>query len=271
MPELPEVETIRQCVEGRVGGKTVREAVVRNPNLRWPVPGELPDLLAGRTVRTVDRRGKYLLLRCEGGTVLIHLGMSGRLLVRDLDTPLEKHDHVDIVFEDRTVLRLNDTRRFGCVLWTEEDPLEHPLLERLGPEPLENGFNGRHLFERSRNRIVMVKSFIMDSRVVVGVGNIYANEALFAAGIRPDRECGRISRKRYDRLAAGIKEVLQRAIDCGGTTFRDYCDAEGNPGSFALDLMVYNRAGEPCRACGATVQGSRLGQRATYYCPRCQR
>ena len=271
MPELPEVETTRRGIARHLVGQTVKGVVVRNPHLRQPVPRSLARELPGQVIAAVERRGKYLLLRAGPGTVLIHLGMSGSLRVIDSRVPPGKHDHVDMELANGRCLRFSDPRRFGLVLWVRDDPLCHPLLQRLGPEPLGNGFDGDYLFERSRSRRVAVKQFLMDASVVVGVGNIYANEALYAAGIDPRRAAGRISRQRYQRLAEGVKAVLRQAIGHGGTTLRDFSDSDGRPGYFAQELMVYGREGEQCKECGAAIQRISQGQRSTWYCPRCQR
>jgi formamidopyrimidine-DNA glycosylase len=271
MPELPEVETTRRGIAPHVEGKRVSKVVVRSGKLRRPVPPELPELLTGRTILRVERRGKYLLLRTDRGSVILHLGMSGHLRIVPAMTAAEKHDHLDIVLENGTALRLTDPRRFGLALWTTGDPLEHPLLAGLGPEPLEEEFDGDYLFQASRGRSLAVKQFIMESRIVAGVGNIYANEALFRAGIHPARPAGRISRIRCHRLAEAAREVLTAAIALGGTTLRDFSDGEGKPGYFRLRLDVYGREGEPCPKCGDSIRQSRQGGRATYFCRKCQR
>lgn len=270
MPELPEVETTRRGIEPHVLGRRVERLLVRDGRLRWPVPPELPATLAGQTIDAVERRGKYLLMRTAAGTVIVHLGMSGSLRVLPAEIPPARHDHVDWVLDDGRCLRLRDPRRFGCVLWTEDDPMRHPLLADLGPEPHGEGFSGGYLFELSRGRTVGVKGFIMNSHVVVGVGNIYANESLFRAGIHPARAAGRIGRERYDELAGAIRDILAAAILQGGTTLRDFTDSEGKPGYFRHELQVYGRAGEPCTVCGAPLRLSRQDQRATVYCPNCQ-
>jgi formamidopyrimidine-DNA glycosylase len=221
-------------------------------------------------VESLVRRGKYLLLGFASGNVIIHLGMSGSLRVADCDTAREKHDHVEFVFQNNKCLRLRDPRRFGAVLYTTEDPLQHKLLVNLGPEPLQRTFSGRHLYDHSRNKKVAVKLFIMNSKIVVGVGNIYANEALFLAGIHPKRIAGRLSAERYDRLAQAIKKVLRAAIKSGGTTLRDFTAEDGRPGYFQQKLNVYGKADEPCPVCGTPIKHITLGQRATYYCPHCQ-
>ena len=271
MPELPEVETTRRGIEPHLRGQRIKRVTVRQPRLRWPVPAELPELLRGRTVQAVERRAKYLLVTFSHGTLILHLGMSGSLRVIEAGEPAGFHDHVDIEFGSGQALRLTDPRRFGAVLWAEADPHAHPLLRELGPEPLTDAFDGDSLFERARGRSAPIKTFLMDNHVVVGVGNIYANEALFAAGIRPDRAAGRVSRERYQRLAAEVKTVLARAIEQGGTTLRDFVGGDGKPGYFKVELAVYGRGGEDCRSCRAPLHEVRLGQRSTVYCRHCQR
>ncbi|MEW6443936.1 MAG: bifunctional DNA-formamidopyrimidine glycosylase/DNA-(apurinic or apyrimidinic site) lyase [bacterium] len=271
MPELPEVETVRRSITPLILGKTVDSVVVRSPQLRWPVPRGIASLLAGQRVRGVERRGKYLILRFAAGSVILHLGMSGRILICSRDAVYDRHDHIDLVFKGGRALRLRDPRRFGALLWTREDPLRHQLLSSLGPEPLGDGFSGSHLYRCARGRKAPVKHLIMDGRVVAGVGNIYAAEALFAAGIHPGRAAGRISRPRCERLAGAIREVLEEAVDCGGTTLRDFHDPSGSPGLFQPRLMVYGREGQPCRVCASPVAKIAQGQRSTYFCRRCQR
>lgn len=271
MPELPEVETTRRGIEPHVRGRRIERLVVRQPRLRWPIPPELAVLLAGQTIERVERRGKYLLFPFARGTLLIHLGMSGSLRIIAAEQAAGKHDHVDIVLNSGQALRYTDPRRFGAMLWCDGDVRVHPLLAELGPEPLTEAFDGDYLFERSRARSAPVKTFLMDSHIVVGVGNIYANEALFSAGIRPDRAAGRVSRARYALLAAEVKRVLARSIKQGGTTLRDFVGGDGNPGYFRQQLNVYGRGGEPCRACGVALKEIRLGQRSTVFCPHCQK
>lgn len=271
VPELPEVETTRRGIEPFVVGRTVRQLIVRQCALRWPVPDDLPELVAGQTVQGLARRGKYLLLRLGAGTVIIHLGMSGSLRLCAPGQPPRKHDHVDLVVDQDLVLRFHDPRRFGCWLWSAEDPSRHPLLAGLGPEPFDATFSGDYLHAISRQRSSAVKALIMDHRVVVGVGNIYANEALFRAGIDPRRSARRIAVGRYRRLAGATRAVLEDALAAGGTTLRDFVNEQGSPGYFQQTLSVYGRAGELCRRCGATIKALRLGQRSTFYCPRCQR
>lgn len=271
MPELPEVETTRRGILPHICDAAIASVVVRQSSLRWPVNHDLPELLTGSRFNTVDRRGKYLMLRTAGGSLLVHLGMSGSLRIVPADTPAGKHDHVDINFVDGKTLRFTDPRRFGCMLWLPGSAPGHALLDSLGPEPLETDFSEQYLFQRSRGRKVPVKTFIMDSHVVVGVGNIYANEALFAAGISPRRAAGRVSLKRYQKLVQAIKQVLQRAIDAGGTTLRDFTNSEGKPGYFKQSLAVYGRAGEPCKECRTPLTEIRLGGRSTVYCRQCQK
>ena len=270
MPELPEVETTRQGITPHILGQTVSRLVVRQPRLRWPVPEDLAERLCRQQIRSVERRGKYLLIGTDSGTAILHLGMSGSLRVTSPEAPPNRHDHVDILFESGICLRFHDPRRFGCLLWTDRDPYEHALLANLGPEPFEAAFSGDYLHEGAKGRKASVKSFIMDSQLVVGVGNIYANEALFRAGIDPRRAAGRISRMRYERLAEAIRAVLREAIAQGGTTLRDFVNEAGNPGYFQQTLSVYGCEGLPCRVCGEPIRSIRQGQRATFFCPHCQ-
>ncbi|MGQ9426902.1 bifunctional DNA-formamidopyrimidine glycosylase/DNA-(apurinic or apyrimidinic site) lyase [Gilvimarinus sp. F26214L] len=271
MPELPEVETTRRGVQPHVVGQRIRAVVIRQHSLRWPIPADLPALLEGQEVRDLSRRAKYLIFGFRHGSMIVHLGMSGSLRLVPADAPVGKHDHVDFQLETGKTLRYMDPRRFGAVLWTDEPPEEHPLLRDLGPEPLSAEFTGELLFRKSRKRRIPVKTFIMDSKVVVGVGNIYANEALFLAGIRPGRAAGRLTRAESARLAEQIKMVLTRAIEAGGTTLRDFIGGDGKPGYFKQELFVYGRTGENCLNCRAPLKTLRLGQRATVYCARCQR
>lgn len=271
MPELPEVETARRGIAPHLVGRRVVGVTVRDRRLRWPVPAGLERDVRGQTVATVDRRGKYLLLRTGAGTLILHLGMSGSLRVVDEDTPPGPHDHVDLVLEGGRALRLTDPRRFGCLLWTRDDPRRHPLLAGLGPEPFDLAFSAEYLYRESRGRRAPVKAFLMDGRVVTGVGNIYASESLFLAGIHPGRPAGRVGLARYRRLAESVRTVLADAINAGGTTLRDFVGVDGNPGYFAQHLRVYERAGEPCEVCGHSLRRRVIGQRASYFCPRCQR
>lgn len=270
MPELPEVETTRRGIEPWLVGRRIERVVVREWRLRWRVPRTLPARVRGATVRSVSRRAKYLLIGTEAGTLIWHLGMSGSLRILDADSPPLAHDHVDLVLDSGRCLRFNDPRRFGCLLFTSADPARHRLLAALAAEPLSPEFEADALWRRARGRRASIKAFVMDSRVVVGVGNIYASEALFRAGIRPGLAAGRVSRARMAALVAAIREVLGEAITVGGTTLRDYVDPAGMPGYFAQRLFVYERAGRPCRRCGATIRQFTQGQRSTYWCPRCQ-
>jgi formamidopyrimidine-DNA glycosylase len=271
MPELPEVETTRRGIAPHVSGKAVQELVVRDRRLRWPIPEDLPAQLRGQTLREVRRRGKYLLLQFDHGTALWHLGMSGSLRIVQSTDPVGKHDHVDMVFPDGLALRFNDPRRFGALLWTDESVEQHKLLQHLGPEPLTDDFSGDYLFGKSRKRTQPVKTWLMDSRMVVGVGNIYANEALFRAGIHPLRKTARLSARECQRLAEEIKSVLAYAIERGGTTLRDFVGGDGKPGYFAQELSVYGRGALPCKSCSKPLTERRLGQRTTVYCTVCQK
>ena len=271
MPELPEVETTRLGLAPLLRSQTITAVRVRQPRLRWPIPPNLSESLCGQTVHDVARRAKYLLLKLDSGALIVHLGMSGSLRVVPRSAPLKRHDHVDWFLSDGNCLRLHDPRRFGAVLWTSDDAAAHPLLASLGPEPLEDSFDGSWLYHCARGRRTPVKSLIMNPRIVVGVGNIYANEALFCAGIRPTRKSGAISLRRYHRLAAAIKRILAAAIELGGTTLRDFVNSSGNPGYFRQRLYVYGRRGEPCPRCEAALTQLRVGQRSTVFCPHCQR
>lgn len=270
MPELPEVETTRRGIAPHLDGRRITLVTVREPRLRWRVPSSLPREAAGQSIRGTRRRGKYLLIDLERGSLILHLGMSGSLRVLDAKTPLLTHDHLDIVLDSGLALRFNDPRRFGSVLWAPDDPLAHPLLRRLAPEPLEESFDGAYLERVTRGRKVAIKQLIMNSQVVVGVGNIYASEALFRARIHPRRAAGRLSRRELDALARAIKRVLTLAIQVGGTTLRDYVGADGAPGYFRQKLYVYERTGKPCRRCGTPIRQFTQGQRSTYFCPTCQ-
>ena len=270
MPELPEVETTRRGISPYVEGQKVTTVRLYDRRLRWPVPEDLPKRLIGRVVDRVDRRSKYLLFRLGLDTLLIHLGMTGSLRVYEDVPPKRVHDHVDIGFGNGVVLRYHDPRRFGAVLWSP-GAAHHALLAGLGPEPLGPEFDPDHLYRATRKRSAAIKLALMDNRVVVGVGNIYANEALFRAGIRPTRAANRISRPRLRRLREAIRETLADAIAKGGSTLRDYVDGNGAAGYFQLHHLVYGREGQPCRVCGSMIRSVRLGGRATTYCPKCQR
>lgn len=270
MPELPEVETTRRGIEPHVAGRRILRMDIRERRLRWPVAPGLERRLAGRTVKSVSRRAKYLLLRTGAGTVIVHLGMSGSLCLPPRETPPGAHDHWDMVLDTERVIRFTDPRRFGSLHLTKY-PERHPLLAGLGPEPLEASTDGAWLYAKSRGRRAPVKHFLMDARVIAGLGNIYACEALFEAGIHPFRAAGRISGARCELLAASIKAVLQRAIAAGGTTLRDFLHSEGTPGYFSQQLAVYGREGLPCLRCSAPVRRADRGQRGTWFCPSCQR
>jgi formamidopyrimidine-DNA glycosylase len=276
MPELPEVETTRRGIEPHIKGRVINKVVIRQRQLRWPIPEQLSHILSGKLIEQVERRAKYLMLQISDageqlGTAIIHLGMSGSLRIINAGEPPMAHDHVDIVLDDGMALRYTDPRRFGCLLWHDaKETLPHTLLASLGPEPLSDSFDGEVLFRRSRGRKVAVKNLLMDNKVVVGVGNIYANEALFSAGIRPDRAAGKISRRRYDLLADEVKTVLAQAIEQGGTTLRDFVGGDGKPGYFKQALRVYGRGNQPCVTCKKTLKEIRLGQRSTVFCNNCQ-
>lgn len=276
MPELPEVETTRRGIAPHVEGREIVEAIVRQPRLRVPVPEDFIERLVGSRIGTLSRRAKYLLLPIEGegkasaGSLIWHLGMSGSLRIARLGELPKKHDHVDLVFDDGIILRYHDPRRFGFVDWLTGSAERDPRLANLGPEPLSDAFNGERLYQLSRGRRMAVKPFLMDNAVVVGVGNIYASEALFLAGIDPRRAAGRISRDRYERLAAAIREVLAAAITQGGTTLRDFVSGTGEPGYFKQRLNVYGRHGQGCRRCNGELRLVTLGQRASVFCPSCQ-
>jgi len=271
MPELPEVETICRGIAPHIIGQTINQVLVRQPRLRWAVSETLADDLTGLTIVSVSRRAKYLLLTTGQGTLLIHLGMSGRLRILTTEQEVGKHDHIDIIFTNGTVLRYNDPRRFGAVLWTVEAVSEHKLLKILGVEPLEDACHGELLFQLSRKRKVPIKSFIMNSHIIVGVGNIYANEALFMAGLLPTRHAGTIELEDYDRLVACIRIVLQHAIEQGGTTLKDFVNESGQAGYFQQQLRVYGRAGLPCVDCQQPLQEVRLANRTTVFCCVCQK
>jgi formamidopyrimidine-DNA glycosylase len=268
MPELPEVETTRRGIAPHVVGARLSGWVIRDARLRWPV--ELPPMLRGEPVVSVQRRAKYLILEVSPGGIVVHLGMSGSLRVVSGDVSPAKHDHVDLCLDTGSCLRLTDPRRFGSVQFAPAPWTQHHLLAGLGPEPDSLGFTGAYLFRRSRGRRTAVKNFLMDSRTVAGVGNIYANEALFRAGIRPGIAAGRIALARYERLAESVRETLQAAIRLGGTTLRDFVGGDGQPGYFTQTLNVYGREGLPCRQCARILVGRRYGQRATVYCRACQ-
>lgn len=270
MPELPEVETTCRGIAPHLIGNNFVAIKIFQRQMRWPIPKNI-DALKGATVRDVSRRGKYIQLHTDTGEVIIHLGMSGSLRITDNKDPKRKHDHVEWHMQTGQILRLHDPRRFGCVLWHEAKTPAHPLLEKLGPEPLGNAFTAEYLFEQTRKRKTAIKVFIMNSHIVVGVGNIYASESLFMAGIRPGRAAGRMTRDDIDRLVQAIKTVLAKSIKQGGTTLRDFVNSDGQPGYFKQQLLAYDRAGEPCTQCEQPIKQKVMAQRSTYYCPNCQR
>ena len=270
MPELPEVETTRRGVEPALVGRSVRDVRIHDRRLRQPVTPGLTNILCGKRLLGIQRRAKYLLFDFGDGTLLVHLGMSGSLRIVAAREARLPHDHVELEFSRQHCLRFRDPRRFGLVLWVQS-PGEHSLLAHLGPEPLGEAFDGDHLYRLSRGRKAAVKNFVMDGRIVVGVGNIYASEALFRAGILPTRAAGRVSRVRYATLAEEIKAVLSEAITAGGTTLRDFMRNDGEPGYFRQDLRVYGRADEPCVACGRPIVCRVIGQRSSFFCRSCQR
>jgi formamidopyrimidine-DNA glycosylase len=270
MPELPEVETTRLGITPYITGQVIKDVVIRNKNLRWPITATLRQNLLTRQFQKIERRGKYLLCYTDHGCMMMHLGMSGSLRIVSSDIKPEKHDHLDIMFESGDILRFHDPRRFGSVIWTRKDPLQHKLIKHLGPEPLSKDFNGQWLYKESRKRTQAIKNFIMDSHHVVGVGNIYASESLFLAGINPKRKAGNISQQRYKLLANTIKDILSRSIKQGGTTLRNFLNSDGKPGYFKQELNVYGRTGQPCPKCRSTIREIKLGQRSSFYCPNCQ-
>jgi formamidopyrimidine-DNA glycosylase len=269
MPELPEVETSCRGIEPHLTGEQILAVVVRDRRLRWPVSKGLEQRLAGEWIVSVTRRAKYLLINTSNGTAILHLGMSGSVRIVKSGTPAAVHDHVDIEMQNGVALRFRDPRRFGSLHWSA-DPLAHRLLRDLGPEPLGEHFSGEYLWQTSRGRRVSVKQFIMNAAVVVGVGNIYASEALFAAGIHPKRAAGRIALARYEKLAESIRTVLSKAIAAGGTTLQDFVGGDGEAGYFQQQLNVYGRGGLPCRQCKTAITAIVQGQRASYYCKTCQ-
>ena len=271
MPELPEVETTRRGIAPTLLGARVTHMVVRERRLRWPITSALETTLLNQRIDSVERRAKYLLIGMAAGTLIIHLGMSGSLRLVRAATPLKTHDHWDMTLDNAWLLRFHDPRRFGSLHFTPHDPLQHPLLRRLGPEPLSPLFDGAYLFKKTRKRNVSIKQLIMDAHLVVGVGNIYASEALFRAGIAPRRRAGRVTRVQAAKLTEAIKSVLTLAIETGGTTLRDYVDPEGAHGLFRQKLYVYDRAGSPCRVCRQPIKHFTQGQRSTYWCSTCQR
>jgi formamidopyrimidine-DNA glycosylase len=270
MPELPEIEITRRGLLTELSGRTIDAVVVRHAALRYPLLPGLARSLAGQTLHDIDRRGKYLLFRCDRGSLIVHLGMSGSLRLVPAAEPPRQHDHLDILFGTQA-LRMHDPRRFGCVLWARGDAPLHPLIAPLGIEPLSDAFDGAWLHAATRDRGTAIKMLLMDSRSVVGIGNIYASESLFRAGVDPRTPAGRLSRGRCERIAAAVRATLEAALAAGGSTLRDYVHSDGSAGRFQQQFLVYGRAGQPCRVCGARVRVLRQGQRSTFLCPRCQR
>lgn len=271
MPELPEVETVRAGLCDLVVGNRIVDVRIYESRLRYPVSMELPEIMNGKTVISFTRRAKYLLMSIGSYQIIFHLGMSGSLRWVTDEQPPEKHDHVDIVFSDQGCLRFHDPRRFGLIVAAESPLDNHPLFVHLGPEPLSEAFDSQWLFDKSRGRRVAIKSFLMDNRIVVGVGNIYANESLFLSGIAPKQTAGELTFEQCEALAAKIKEVLTEAIKAGGTTLQDFVNGQGQPGYFQQKLYVYGRDDEPCLVCGTMIERCRIGQRSTFYCPQCQK
>ncbi len=269
MPELPEVETTRRGLEPHIIGKRIQSVLLRRDTLRWPIPFDIVEKLPGQKIIGIERRAKYLLMHTAAGSALWHLGMSGSMRVLNAKAPAGKHDHVDVFLSGQKIIRFTDPRRFGCLLWQAPGEV-HSLLHKLGPEPLSDAFTGDYLFKKSRGKSVAVKSFLMDQAVVVGVGNIYAAESLFRAGISPLREAGSLSKARYEKLAEAAKEILAYAIERGGTTLRDFINPDSEPGYFEQELDVYGREGEPCKQCGRALRDSRLNNRAGAWCGFCQ-
>ncbi|MDC9724376.1 MAG: bifunctional DNA-formamidopyrimidine glycosylase/DNA-(apurinic or apyrimidinic site) lyase [Gammaproteobacteria bacterium] len=270
MPELPEVETTRCGITPHVKGQKISQVTIRHFQLRWPIQDDLASVLQLQTIHSIERRAKYLLFKCDSGTLIIHLGMSGSLQIVSESDPIAKHAHLDIRCGNDLILRFTDPRRFGAVLWTSEPIEQHTLLKHLGPEPLSDDFSADYLYKITRNRRTTIKTFIMNGQHVVGVGNIYANEALFLAGIHPKTLAGKLSKKKSECLVPVIKNVLKKAIEAGGTTLKDFRNSDGKPGYFAQQLHVYGREGEACTQCGTAISHYKEAQRATYFCPECQ-
>lgn len=270
MPELPEVETTLRGIYPKANKQIIKQLIIRNGSLRWPVDTNLTKLLPGLVIQQISRRAKYLLLKTEKGHIIIHLGMSGVLRILPQDTKVQKHDHIDLILDNGFLLRYNDPRRFGCFLWTEQPIEEHRLLRHLAPEPLTDSFNTRYLFEKCNSRKVPIKTLLMDNKAVVGVGNIYANEALFATKISPIRAANEITMPEAKQLCANIKSILAKAIEQGGTTLKDFLSPDGKPGYFVQQLAVYDRDGMPCHKCKEPIVKITQAQRASFYCQSCQ-
>ena len=270
MPELPEVETTRRGIEPYLLNASITALTIHQWQLRWPIPTQI-NRLKNQNITAVRRRGKYILIETAAGNAIVHLGMSGSLRICTNPEPRRRHDHVEMHLSNGALMRLHDPRRFGCLLWQDASEPTHSLLEKLGPEPLKDEFSTAHLIDATRKKKVAIKNLIMNSHVVVGVGNIYASEALFMSGIRPGRAAGRVSHAECEKLVAAIKTILQRSIDQGGTTLRDFVNSDGEPGYFKQSLFVYGKEGEACQQCGSTIKQKVLGQRSTFYCQQCQR
>lgn len=270
MPELPEVETTLRGIFPKANKQTIKQLIIRNSSLRWPVETNLTKVLAGLVIQNITRRAKYLLLQTEKGHIIIHLGMSGVLRILAHGTAVKKHDHIDLVLENGYLLRYNDPRRFGCFLWTDQPIAEHKLLNNLAPEPLTDDFNADYLFIKCQSRKLPIKTLLMENKSVVGVGNIYANEVLFATSISPIRPANKISQQETKLLCQNIKKILTRAIEQGGTTLKDFLSPDGSPGYFVQQLEVYDKKNQPCPNCGTQIIKIIQAQRASFYCPDCQ-
>jgi formamidopyrimidine-DNA glycosylase len=270
MPELPEVETTLQGLKPYIEGQIIKDVIVRHAKLRYPIPYHLKTKLHYKRIRQLSRRGKYLLIHFDTDTLIVHLGMSGCLRILTQSTPVKLHDHVDFIFKNNLILRYTDPRRFGAILWTEEDPMKHRLLKSLGIEPLDKHFTAEYLWQKANSRRTPIKPFIMSNHIVVGIGNVYATEALFLSGIHPATPTNLLTEEHYHRLVHSIKKILRSAIKKGGTTLKDFVNSEGKPGYFAQQLKVYGRAGLPCVQCHTTLQSLTLGQRNTVFCEACQ-
>ena len=270
MPELPEVETTRLGIVSHLKGKKIEQVIIYQPKLRWPIPVNLPQLIKGKTINDITRRGKYLLFHFKNGTMLIHLGMSGSLRLTHNKVEKDPHEHIEFIIGNKYSLRLRDPRRFGAVLWTSSDPAHHLLLDKLGPEPLEKEFKPAYLYEKSRKRKTSIKDFLMNSHIVAGLGNIYVNESLYVAGIRPTRKTGKVTKDESQKLVSAIKKILRKSLKAGGTTLRDFSGTNGEPGYFKQQLLIYGRDNKSCDKCGGKIKRIKQGQRSSYYCPNCQ-
>jgi len=271
MPELPEVETTKRGIEPHIVGKKISDIVIREKRFRWPIQNCLKKNITGKIILSISRRSKYILFHLENGCFMIHLGMSGSLRIITNDQPIKKHDHIDIQVNENKIIRFNDPRRFGSLLWLGKQPYKHFLLNKLGPEPLSEEFTSDYLFNKSRNRKLPIKNFIMNNNIVVGVGNIYANEALFISGIRPSKPTYRVTKKDFEKLTDAIVKVLTLSIEMGGTTLKDFVDSSGNPGYFQQTLFVYGRNKMLCKICSNKIHLQHIGQRSSYFCKNCQK